>query len=50
LADLCEAIEHGGKAGNAGVLVRIPEVAPLAASTCDMMERRLSERLAARAV
>ncbi|HEY7799650.1 MAG TPA: ATP-binding protein [Hyphomonadaceae bacterium] len=50
LADLCEAIEHGGKAGNAGVLVRIPEVAPLAASTCDMMERRLSERLAASAV
>jgi hypothetical protein len=50
LASLCEAIEHAGKARKPDILGRIPEVAPLAASTCDLMDRRLSDRLAVKAV
>ena len=50
LAGLCEAIEHGGKTGNADTLRQIVDVAPLARATCDMMGRRLATRLPAKAV
>jgi signal transduction histidine kinase/DNA-binding response OmpR family regulator len=50
LGDLCEAIELGGKAGQADILQRIPDVNPLARATCDLMGKRLSDRPAAKAV
>jgi two-component system, NarL family, sensor histidine kinase BarA len=50
LGGLCEAIEHGGKAGKTDTLDRIPDVAPLAKMTFDRMDQRLSARLAAKAV
>ena len=50
LAALCETIEAGMKAGNKDILRRVPDAAPLAAATCDVMVRRLTARPAFKAV